>query len=76
MSEEDAGGMAEGAEPSNQYSITFCSCVTDGSWGAVWHNGMKVQMKQRGGIEFLHAEKNMAANEFTDISWTFLETKQ
>ena len=34
-SEVDAGGMAVGAEPSHQYCITFCCCVTNGSRGAV-----------------------------------------
>jgi len=41
MSEADGGGMAVGVEPSQQYPITFCCCVTDGSRGAVWHNGME-----------------------------------
>ena len=31
----DVGGMAEGAVPSLQYSVTFCCCATDGSRGAV-----------------------------------------
>jgi len=35
MSEADGGGMAVGVEPSQQYPITFCCCVTDGSRGAV-----------------------------------------
>jgi len=39
MSEADVGGMAAEVEPSHQYSATFCCCVTDGSRGAVWHNG-------------------------------------
>jgi len=33
MSEADVDGMAVEAEPSHQYSITFCYCVTDGSRG-------------------------------------------
>jgi len=37
-SEMDFGGMAAEVEPSHQYSITFCSCVTDGNRGAVWQN--------------------------------------
>ena len=32
------GGMAVGAEPSHQYSVTFCCHVTDGRSGAVWPN--------------------------------------
>jgi len=34
------GGMAVEAEPSHQYAIPFCRCVTDGSRRAVWHNGV------------------------------------
>ena len=37
-SERDIGDMAVEAEPSHQYSITFCFSVTDGSRGAVWQN--------------------------------------
>ena len=39
-SEADGGGMAVEAEPSFQYPITCCCCVTDGSRGALWHNGV------------------------------------
>ena len=35
VSEADAGGMAVEAEPSRQYSITFCCHTTDGSGEAV-----------------------------------------
>ena len=28
------------AEPSHQYSVTCCCCVTEGSRGAVWPNGV------------------------------------
>ena len=34
-SETDVGGMAEEAEPSHQFSVTFCCYVTDGSSRAV-----------------------------------------
>ena len=37
-SEEDVGGMA--VQPFHQYSITFCSHVTDGSSGIVGQNGI------------------------------------
>ena len=37
-SEADVGGMAVEAEPSWQYFITRCCCVTAGSRGAVWQN--------------------------------------
>ena len=40
ISEADIGGMAVEAESSHQYSVTCCCCVTDGSRGAVWHNGI------------------------------------
>ena len=39
-SEDDAGAMADEAEPSHQYSIPFCCCVTDGSRGAGRQNGV------------------------------------
>ena len=39
-SEVDGGGVAVEVEPSHQYPITFCCCVTDGSRGAVWQNGI------------------------------------
>jgi len=32
--------MAAEVEPSHQYSITYCCCVTDGSGGAVCQNGV------------------------------------
>ena len=35
VSEVDVGGMAVDAEPSHQYSITFCCHVADGSRGAI-----------------------------------------
>jgi len=34
-SEVDVGGMVAEVEPSHQYSVTFCGCVTDGSRGVV-----------------------------------------
>ena len=34
------GGMAVEVEPSHQYSITFCCCMTDDSTDAVWQNGI------------------------------------
>ena len=39
-SEAYVGGMAVEVEPSHQYSIRFYFCVTDGSRGAVWQNGI------------------------------------
>ena len=45
---------------SHQYSVTFCSCVTDGSRGAVWQNGVRHGSAYEAKvcyIEFLHVEK-------------------
>jgi len=39
-SEADVGGMAAEVEPSHQHPIPCCCCVTDGSRGALWHNGI------------------------------------
>ena len=50
MSEVDVGGMTVELEPSQQNSVTFDCCVTDGSREAVC-------MKQRCSTESLHAEK-------------------
>ena len=38
MSEANDSEMAVEVEPSCQYCVTFCCCVTDGSRGAVWQN--------------------------------------
>jgi len=38
--EADVGGMAVEAEPSHQYSVMFCSCVTDISREAIWQSGV------------------------------------
>jgi len=35
MSDTDVGDMAVEVEPSCQYSVKFCCCVTDDSRGAV-----------------------------------------
>jgi len=66
-SETDVGRMAVEVEPSHQYSLTFCCCVTDGSRGVVWQkvSDVEVGMKQRRVTEFLHVEK-MAP---IDIHW-------
>ena len=62
MSEVDVGGMEVDVEPSHQYSVTCFCHVTDGStlcWGHSDRmvSDIEVHMKQRHGIEFLHAEK-------------------
>ena len=38
-SEADVSGAAD-VEPSHQYPVTFCCCVTDGSREAVWQKGL------------------------------------
>ena len=59
VSEVDVGDMAIEVEPSHQYSLTYCCCVSDGSRGQ--SNKMvpdtEVWMKQRCVTEFLCAEK-------------------
>ena len=67
---DNVGGMAVEVEPSHQYPVTFCCCVTDVSRGAVWQNGsdVEVQMEQRVGIEFPHAERIAPI----DIHWCLL----
>ena len=39
-SEADVGSMVVEAQPSHQYSPTFCCHATDGSRGAIWQNGV------------------------------------
>ena len=39
-SETDVGGMAVELEPSHQCPVPCGCCVTDGSGGAVWENGI------------------------------------
>jgi len=51
-SEADVSGMAVEVEPSHQYSIMFCCCVT-----AEGQSDRMVHIKQGSGIEFLHVEK-------------------
>ena len=73
MRSEVDGGTAIGVEPSHQYPITFCCCATDGSRGAVWHNGAwcgRVHMKQRVVTEYFHVEK-MAPTAIINACWIF-----
>ena len=37
----DGGNIAVETEPSHQYSITLCCCVTDGSRGGAWQNDVR-----------------------------------
>jgi len=50
-SEADVGGMAVDAEPSQQYPVTCCCCVTDGTCD------MEVHLKQRCVTELLLVEE-------------------
>jgi len=78
MSEVGVGGMAVDGEPSYQSSITHCCCVTDGSRGAVWQNGVW----HWGGSEekmchwFPSCRKKLHPLMFIDACWILLETKQ
>ena len=40
-SEMDVGGMAVEVESCHQCTVPFCCCVTGGSRGAVWQNGVR-----------------------------------
>jgi len=58
-SEVDIGDMAVKLEPSHQYSIIFCRCMTDGSRGVVWQISIwheSVYEAKVCVIEFFHAE--------------------
>lgn len=60
MSEVDDGAIAVEVGPSYQYSITCCCCVTGGSIGGQSDtvvSDLEMHMEQRGGLEFLHADK-------------------
>ena len=59
LSQVDVCSMTVEVEPLHQYSITFCCCATNGSRGAVWQNAIwhGMCMKQKCGVDFLHAEK-------------------
>ena len=39
-SKADADGITVEVKPSLQHPITFCCCMTDGSRGTVWQNGI------------------------------------
>ena len=75
--EANLGGMAIEVEPSHQYSIKFCCCVTDGSRGAVWHNsvwhGSVYETKACHWIP--PCGKKWHPLTFIDSCWTFMETK-
>ena len=60
MVEADDGGMAVEIEPFQQYSFTFCCCVTDASRGAVWPSRVwhGSAYKAKGCHWILHAGKN------------------
>ena len=76
-SKADVGGTVED-EPSQQYSITFCCCDTDGSRGAVWQNdichGNASKAKVRNWIP--PCRKKLHPLTFISACRTFMETKQ
>jgi len=79
----DISGIAIEVEPSHRYSVTFCCCVTDGSRGAVWQNGV-----WRGSTcQALPCEAKMChwippcrkkwhPLTFISACWMFMDTKQ
>jgi len=76
--EVDTGGMAVENEPSHQYPITLCCCVTDGSRGVVWWNGVwrgsAYEAKVCCWISLCGKKWHLLT--FSDAWWTFIETKQ
>lgn len=57
MSEADVGGVAVEIEPSRQYSVKFCWCVTEEWPSDNVGSDRAVCMKWRSVTEFLHVEK-------------------
>ena len=59
MTSEVGAGMIVDADPSPQYSFPFCCHMTDGSRGAVWHNGVWHGRAYEAKVphKFLHVEK-------------------
>ena len=75
-SEVRVGGMAVEAEPSHQYPVPCCCCVTDGSRGAVWQNGVwhgsADEAKRSHWIS--SCRKKWHPLTFSDACWTFMVT--
>ena len=69
-------GMAVQVEPSHQYFLTICCCVTDGSRGAVWQmaSGSAYEAKICDWIP--PSRKKLLPLMFVDGYRTFMETKQ
>jgi len=78
MSEVDVGGVAVVVEPSHQHPMTFCCCVTDGSRGAVWHNGVwRGSVYEAKGVELNSSMwKKQYQLIFLDACWMLKKTKQ
>jgi len=76
LSEVNVSGMAEEVEPSCQYSVTFCCCMTDGSRRAVWQDGVwrrnayEAKMWNNSSMW-----KKWHTVTFIDACWMFMETK-
>jgi len=67
--------MAEEVEPSHQYPITCCCCVTDSSRGALWHNGVWHGSAYETKVCDWIAEKWHPLT-FINTCWTLMEPKQ
>ena len=76
-SEVGVGDMAVEVEPSHQYPITRCCRVTDGSRGALWHDGVWHGSAYEAKVcQWIpHAEK-MAPADIHQHLWSYMETKQ
>ena len=75
-SEVDFGGTAVEAETSHQYSVTFFCCVTDGSRGTDWQNG--IWHGSANGAKVCHwipvcRKKKVHPLTFIDAFWAFME---
>ena len=77
-SRADVGGTAVMAEPSHQYSVTRCCRVTDGSRGALWHNGVWHGSVYEAEVchWVLPCRKNLHPLTFINACWTFMEPRQ
>jgi len=78
MSEADDAGTAAEVEPSHQHPIPCCCRVTDGSRGALLHNGIwHGSVDEAKGWNLTPpCRKKWQPPTFMATSWTFLETKQ
>jgi len=73
-SEVDVGGMAVEVEPYRQYYVACCCHVTDGSRGAVWHNGAWHGTANE--VKVCRWIPSWRKITSIDTCWTFMETKE